>query len=458
MLSSNLSDRRPHLKRELGLRDITLYAIACMIGTRWIAAAARAGTGSVLLWMLAGLFTVIPIAIATASLTMKHPHAGGIYIWTRDDFGPWHGFLAFWTYWMGIAIWFPSAAMFYMSVAAATLGPSYEHLAGSRAYLVLSSLAAIWIALGTNLVGVKIGKWTENVGALASWVLGAVLVVVASLVWNKRGPATPFHLLPDFNWETLSFLGTIAYAMTGFEIVGLMGGEIRDPTRDLNRAAWISSVFTTAFYAGTTMALLIVLRPESISELNGLAETGTAAGLVLGVKWLSPAIALLVLATAIGQFGGLGSSVSRMPFAASVDHLLPPSFAKIHPRWATPYVSILSLGVLASVLLIASQIGDTARAAYQALVSLMVIAGFLPYIYMFGSSWKAGNRFSSLAGWGVTALAIISSIVPSVEVHNVWLFELKVVAGTVAVIASAWFVYRNTRKGVVPVETLSAIE
>ena len=443
MLSSRLSERQPHLKRELGLRDITLYAIACMVGTRWITAAAHAGTGSILLWLLAALFTVIPVAIATASLTLKHPQAGGIYIWTRGDFGPWHGFLAFWTYWMGIAFWFPSAAMFYMSIAIAMAGPKYERLAGNRTWLVVASLAAIWIALGTNLVGVKVGKWTENAGALAAWILAALLITAAWMIGVKRGAATSFHWMPDFTWDTMSLLGTVAYGMTGFEALGLMGGEIRHVKRDMPRAAWLSSIFVTLFYAGSTMALLVILRPANISELNGLSEVGMAAGQLLSARWLAPLIALLVLASAIGQFGGLGSAVSRMPFAASVDHLLPAAFGKIHPRWCTPYVSILMFGVLSSVLLVGSQFGDTARAAYQVLVSLMVIAGFLPYLYMFGSSWRAGNRVSSLAGWLLTALAILSSVVPSAEVHNIWLFEFKVAAGTIAVIVSAWLVYRN---------------
>lgn len=442
-----MPEPEPHLRRELGLRDITLYAIACMVGTRWIAAAAHAGPGAILLWLLAALFTVLPVAVATASLTLKHPEAGGVYIWTRGDFGPWHGFLAFWSYWMGIAFWFPSAAMFYMSIAVSALGPRWQPLAGNRIYLLISALAAIWIALGTNLVGVKIGKWTENTGAAAAWILAAILIVVASLVSHKRGSATPLHLLPDFNWNTMSFLGTIAYGMTGFEVVGLMGGEIRHPRRDINRAAWTSSIFVSIFYAGSTMALLALLRPESISELNGLAQAASAAGNALNIGWLAPAIAILVLATAIGQFGGLGSSVSRMPFAASVDHLLPAAFGKIHSRWSTPYISILSFGAVASLLLIAGQFGDTARAAYQTLVSLMVIAGFLPYIYMFGSSWKAGNRVSSVAGWCVTALAIVSSVVPTPEVHRVWLFELKVFGGTIAVIASAWLLYRKASSG-----------
>jgi amino acid transporter len=419
------------LKRELGLRDLTLFAIACIVGTRWIA------------FFLAAVFFVVPLAIAVAALTVRHPKAGGLYVWTRGDFGPWHGFLAFWTYWIGIAVWFPSAAMFYMSIAAAALGPAYAHLAGSRVWLIAASLAGIWIALGTNLIGVKIGKWTENLGAAASWALGALLVVAATLIWRHRGSATPFHLLPGLRWDTVSFWATIAYAMSGFEMVGLMGGEIRHPKRDLPRAAWISSAFTVAFYAGTTMALLVVLQPGAINELNGLVQVGAVAGMELGAAWLSPAIALLVLATAIGQFGGLGASVSRLPFAAGADHLLPAAFAKIHPRWGTPYVSILALGAFASVLLLATQFGDTMQATYQTLVSLMVIAGFLPYLYIFGSAWRAGHRLSAVSGWGMTSLAILCSIVPTGEVHRVWLFETKLALGTFTVIASAWVVYRH---------------
>jgi len=187
----------------------------------------------------------------------------------------------------------------------------------------------------------------------------------------------------------------------------------------------------------------VILRPEQISDLNGLAETGTAAGKLLGAGWLAPAIAVLVMLSAVGQFGGLGSSVARMPFAAGVDGLLPAAFARVHTRWGTPWLSLVALGLVASVLLIAIQLGDTARAAYQTVVSLMVISGFLPYVYVFGSAWKVGKRWSSLSGWGVTALAIAFSMVPSDDIHNVWIFELKLLLGTAAVIGSAYLVYRR---------------
>jgi glutamate:GABA antiporter len=435
----------PALKRELGLRDVTLFAIICIVGMRWIAAAAHTGPGSVTLWVLAAVFFVAPLAVAVGALGVKYPGPGGLYLWARNDFGLWHGFLCFWVYWMSIAVWFPGAAMFFMGAAVYTLGPSYTHLADSRVYLITASLAAIWVALGTNLVGMKIGKWTENLGGTATWFLCALFIACATIAWVRRGPATPLHVIPTWNWTTLSSWATIAFAMTGLELAGMMGGEIRDPERTLPRAGWIASACAAVFYSATTLALLVLLLPENISELNGLAEAGQVAAQQLGAPWLTSVIALLVLATGVGQFGGLGTAVSRLPFAVGVDHLLPAAFGRIHPRWGTPHVATLALGAVASFLLIAIQLGDTMLAAYQALISLMVITGFIPYIYIFGSAWKAGKRLSAISGWAVTVLAIVASVVPTAEVKNVWLFEAKLALGTLAVIASAWVAYRRNR-------------
>lgn len=427
----------------MGLRDVTLFALACIVGTRWIPAASHAGPGSVTLWVLAALFFGIPLAISIGALVVKYPGAGGFYLWTRDDFGPGHAFLCFWVYWIGIAFWFPSAAIFYMSVGFSSLGPAARHLGDDRAWLVAVSLAAIWVALGTNMVGMKIGKWTENLGGASAWLLGALLVAVAAMVWSRHGSATPLHIAPRWEWGTVSFWATIAYAMSGLEAVALMGGEIHDPERTLPRAGWIASTLTAAFYIAATVALLVVLRPEKVSEMNGLAETAEAAGHALGLSWLTPAVALLVMASAVGQIGGLGTAVSRLPFAAGVDHLMPGAFARVHPKWGTPHISILVFGLVASFLLVAIQVGDTLRAAYQELVSLMVITGFLPFVYIFGSAWKAGKRLSAVSGLGITMLAILCSVVPTDEIRNVWLFEGKLALGTFAVIGSGLWIYRR---------------
>jgi amino acid transporter len=437
---------KPALKRELGLRDLTLFAITCVTSARWIPIAAHAGPSSVTLWLLAAVLFMAPLAVAVAALVAKYPGAGGLYLWTRRDFGAWPGFLCFWVYWMGIAFLFPTAALLYIKVGFSMFGPLFARLGDNRFYLLASTVALIWIALGSNVIGLKVGKWTENIGALATWAVGLLLVVVAWMVWTRRGSATPIHILPKWNWGTVNFWAAIAYATSGMEAPGMMAGEIREPERMMRRAGWIATGFATIFYVSATVAFLVVLPPVNISELNGFAEMGNSAGLLLGATWLSPLIALLVLASGVGFVGGLGTATSRLPFAAGVDRLLPAAFGRVHPRWGTPYVSILALGLVATFLLVIYQLGDTIRVAYDELVSMMVITGFLPYLYIFGSAWKAGKRLSAASGGAITALALLCSVVPPAEIRNTWLFEGKLAAGTLAVVVSAWLVYYRRKQ------------
>jgi amino acid transporter len=440
------SEPQPHLRRELGLRDLTLFLIALIVGPRWISVAAHGGPGSILLWILAALLMAVPLAIAVAALSAKHPGAGGLYIWARDDFGPWHGFLNFWIYWLSICFLIPGVALFVLGIGVYALGPEYAHLAENRWYMIGGSLLLLWIALGTNVVGVSIGKWTENIGGVMPWLLGVTLLSTATVLGLRHGSATPITLRsawPVWNWDTMNSWSGIAFAISGMETAGMMAAEIRDPLRTIPRAAWISSLFAAIFYVACTVSLMVLMAPAKISEINGLAQVSATAGAELDLAWLAPAVVVMIAVNVIGAFGGFGSAVSRMPFAAGVDHLLPSAFGKIHPRWNTPYVAILSLGAVATFLLVAIQAGDTIKTAYRTITDLTVITGFLPYIYIFLSAWKAQKWFSASAGLAVSLLAIACSIVPPPDVTKVLLFEGKLALGTAATIASGWLIYRR---------------
>jgi APA family basic amino acid/polyamine antiporter len=189
--------------------------------------------------------------------------------------------------------------------------------------------------------------------------------------------------------------------------------------------------------------MLILIPAASVHELFGFSQAAERSAALAGAWWIAPVLAGVVLLSAVGQFGGIGTAISRLPLVVGVDHLLPRAFASVHPRWHTPHISILVLGLVASTLLFAMQIGDTLRVAYQELVSLMTIAGFLPYVYMFRSSWKAGNALSAVSGLAVTLLAMAASVVPTHDVTNVWLFEGKLIGGTAALVISARLVYRR---------------
>ncbi|MBS0577784.1 MAG: APC family permease [Proteobacteria bacterium] len=444
--SAEFAGSRPRLRRELGLRDLTLFAISCVCSARWVPIAAHAGPSSLVLWLLAAVFFMAPLAIAVGTLVAKYPHTGGLYLWARCDFGRWNGFLCFWTYWVGIAFMFPTAALLYTKVGLSLFGPTLARLSEQRIFVLGATLGLIWSALGLNLIGLKFGKWVENLGGLSTWIVGLLLICVAGLIWMRQGSATAPSLVPSWNWQTLSFFAAIAYATSGMEGPGMMAGEMRDPERMMRRAGWIASGFATAFYVTATGALLVILPPEQISELNGFADVGNRAGQLLGAAWLSPLIAVLVLAGGVGLIGGVGTATSRLPFAPSVDGLLPKAFRSVHPRWGTPHWSTLALGVVATLLLIMCQLGDTLRAAYDELVSLMVITGFIPYLYIFASTWKAGRRVSALSGLATTLLALLCAVVPPPEIEKVWLFEGKLALGTLAVVVSAWILYeRSTR-------------
>ncbi len=433
------------LRRELSVRDLTLFGIVSLIGVRWIPAAAHAGSGSIVSWLLAGLLFGAPLAVAVAALMSKYPGPGGLYTWTANDFGPAHGFMAFWVYWVGIAFLFPGAAVFYLSSSAYTFGHAYAHLADSRAFIICGSLAAIWIALGSNLVGLKTGKWTENCGAIAVGMLGMLLIVAAAVHWNEHGSATALHLIPKMDQGGASFWAAMAFGMTGAEYFGMMSAEIRSPERTVKPALWLATAFVVIFYATATLALLVLLRPEMISDMRGIADGGEAVARIFGAPWASVLIGLLLLTNAFGSLGSMGTAVSRMPFAVGADRLLPDAFGRIHPRWHTPHIALITLGSVASGLLILSQLGDTVSVAYQEIVSLTFIGGFLPYIYMFLSTWKARRKVAAAIGLSVTLFCLVCSVMPTAEVKNVWLFEGKLALGTAAMIGSGLLLYARGR-------------
>lgn len=124
----------------------------------------------------------------------------------------------------------------------------------------------------------------------------------------------------------------------------------RDPERTMKRAGWLATGLASIIYVSATTAFLVILPPDQIRELNGYANVGSSAGTLLGVDWLSPLIAVLVLASGVGFIGGIGTATSQLPLAAAMDGLLPEVFAKPHPRWGTPHASILALGLVATAL------------------------------------------------------------------------------------------------------------
>src|SRR5260370_13972586 len=95
----------------MGVWDVLLFKIAAVLGPGWIAAAAHIGTSSMSLWVIAALFFFVPTALVITELSTRFPHEGGLYVWSKEAFGDFHGFVAGWTYWTYSFFYFPGLLM-----------------------------------------------------------------------------------------------------------------------------------------------------------------------------------------------------------------------------------------------------------------------------------------------------------------------------------------------------------
>lgn len=439
----------PVLQRELGLRDMVLFNVAAVVSIRWLATAAHIGPGSLGLWAGAAVFFFVPLALAVAGLNEKFPCEGGIYAWTGISFGEWHGFLCGWCYWLSNLFYFPNLLLAGIGMALYSLYPNNPALADSRLLVVSLSLAALWIALVTNLVGLRVGKWTQNLGALATCVVGLTIIVAGMTALFHHGGATPIHVMPDWNWSNLNFWSQIAFAFGGLELGAIMSGEIRDPQRTVRRAAWISCLAIGGFYILGTLAILALLPPERISVVTGLAQAGSAAAARWGLPWLTPALGALIAIGIMGQFGAWIGGSARLAFSIGLDRYLPPSFGKLHPRWHTPHVALLTMGIASTVFLVLMQFGESLRTGYQLLVDITVVTYFIPFAYLFGAAWKHGQRWCAVFGMLVTLAGIAFSFVPPDGVQSVWLFELKMVGSTAALVGTGWVYFVRGRRRII---------
>jgi glutamate:GABA antiporter len=431
------------LRRELRLRDLVFFDICAIVSLRWVAAAAHAGPGSFVLWIIAALFFFLPSAVIVSSLARRFPEEGGMYVWTKHAFGDQHAFLCGWFYFISTVLYLPSLLLAGISMTAFAFGGLGQRLAEDRGFALSSTLAVLWAAFAANFFGMKVAKWISALGGSSTFIIGAVLGVLAIVAAFRYGITTRFDLLPKANFDTVNFWSQIAFAFVGLELAPIVSAEIRNPRRDLPRAAVISGIISAAFYISMTAALLVLLKPEDISPMTGLAQAGVAVAQKLGAPIISILLAALIGIALAGQLDTWIAGNTRLPYAIGLDRHLPPAFGRVHPRWGTPYVSLLVQALAATLFLLMAQLGETVRAAYQIMVDMMLIVTFIPFVYIFAAGFRFANRIAAVSGLAVTFIAIALAAVPPHEAASAAMFEAKVVGGSAFFALLGWIVFKR---------------
>ena len=455
------------LVRTLGVTDLVLLNVAAILGIRYLSTAAQMGPSSLLLWLLAVVIFFIPSGLTVMELSSRLPGEGGIYLWSKSAFGEKHGFIAGWAYWVNNLFFFPGILLFISGAFLFLGGEEWLSLGDSAYYNAGFSITVLWIVIGANVFGLRRAKWIQNIGAMATMAVFTILVVGGTWAWTQYGSATEFTLVslrPDFaNFSTLTFFATMTFAFAGLELAPAMGGEIKNPSRSLPRAMFLSGLIISFIYVLGTGLLMVAVPEGDIDVITGIAQALASIGERIALPALAIVGTLLVVISSTGVLGAWVSGVARIPYVIGIDRYLPAALGKTHPKWGTPHVALITQGVIVTLLLLAAVAESTIQEAYIMLLDLSIILYFIPFLYMFASlpvlrGKAAGNNegvslvpggtigvwlFAGL-GLAATLLSIGLAIMPPAESENPQLFVLKVGGGAVLfIVVGLAFYYRN---------------
>lgn len=453
----NPADAKKQLRRVMGFWDVLLFNIVTVLGPRWIAAAAHNGSSSISLWVLAAGLFFVPTTLVITELSTRFPSEGGLYAWSKEAFGDFHGFVAGWTYWVYTFFYFPGLLLASAAMAAYIGGAGTASLAQNRTFLLVGSVLLLVVAVVMNIIGLNIGKWLQNAGGVGTYLPLMILVGIAGVVWWHHGSQTVFtwhNIWPQWNLDTVNFWSQIVFAFTGLELVSAMSEEIRNPNKVLGRAAFGSGFLIALMYIAGTVAVLSLLPAGQVDPKVGVFQAIASGAGMLRIAFVGVLAAIFVT---VGNAGGVGSTVAgiaRVPFVVGIDRYLPAAFGKIHPRWKTPYVSILVQAVISGAILLAIQVNESVNGAYQILVDAAIILYFIPFLYMYAAAMfladrpdrlgnpnavlvpggKLGVRLCAGLGFLVVLGGIGLSLIPPAETRNATVFEFKLIGCTAAAV------------------------
>jgi glutamate:GABA antiporter len=457
---------RPHLKRVLGRRDLVLLFVVAVFNLNVLPSIAANGGVTILLWIIALILFFWPQGIAVIELAHRFPGEGGVYLWAKEVFGDFHGFLSGWCYWTNNMMYVPTVMLYFVGVSVFVLGPGHEKLADNRTFALGASVVLLGLLVVLNVMGLGVGKWINNLGGIGTFVAAFLLMGLGAIVYFRFG--TSMHLsdfqIPANPRFVLNSFGVICFGLVGLELASIMGDEIENPRKTLPGAVAWGGVLSGFFYIGATLTLLVVVDKNSISVLQGIVQAVTLMAGRVGVGWMVAPFAFLLSLSIAGIGSAWLAGSARIPFVAGLDSYMPAWLGRVHPKYATPYVALIVHAAVSLILVVINFVstGDV-QASFQSLLSLAVVLQLIPFLYVFGAILRIALRAdfqklqysrgtliaAGISGLVTTMVAMVVAYFPAAQIQSVVGYEIWMVGGTLLFIGLAWFFFfvYGRRKG-----------
>ena len=373
------------LQRQLGLWS----AVAVLVGSTIGSGIFRSPAGVtdklpgplplMAVWVAGGLFALCG-ALTLAELSGAFPETGGAYVFIREGWGRMPAFLFGWS-----ELTLIRAAS--LGAVSTTFAEYFLRVLGDDANAprhadYVHYVAAIAIALTAtfNYVGLKWGSLVQNLTTLAKY--GGLLFIIV-LAFAVGLPTTGGHYtpaVPDGSFHVAAFglaLVSVLWAFDGWADLSFVAGEVKDPRKTLPRAIIIGTVAVIVIYLLANLAYLAVMPVDEIRHSKLVAAD--VAQRLIG----APGVILVATTVMLSTFGTLNGTLLTSPrvfFAMADDGLFFKKVAAVHPKYATPYVSIIlvtALGIVFVLLRTFEQLADTFVTAIVPFYALAVAAIFV---------------------------------------------------------------------------------
>lgn len=342
------------LKRDLSLFAAITIVVGNMIGAGIFglpAALARVASPVVILlaWAVAAIGVVV-IALSYGNLSKSMPKTGGPVVYSEAAMGKFGGYMVSLVWWVGSSIG-NAAIVDLIFTQLVQLIPWLD----LPHYKLVVTLAVLWLFTYINICGVRFAGWISMVTTVLK-VSVFVLVIILALsyfdlsVFSSKASST-MVVEGDRDGSLMAMfsaaIALVFWAFTGFESSTMAGGEIKNPEKNIERSIVWGLLSVGVIYILINASLLMLLPGDRLA--NSASPFADAINLATGTTVGGTIINIAILISVVGALSGWILASGRSIFAASKDGFFLASFAKVHSRYATPYVALIGSSVITSV-------------------------------------------------------------------------------------------------------------
>lgn len=409
--------------RVLGVFTLTMINVAAIQSLRNLPVMAAVGWESVIFYLLAGLGFFIPCSLVSAELATGWPSTGGVYTWVKEAFGSRWGFVAIWLQWIENVIWYPTVLSFTAATIAYIFNPDH---ADNQFYILGMVMGMYWFCTLVDLFGMKISGMISSVGVIIGTLIPGALIIFLGAYWVISGQPShiPFSneaLMPDISQITnIVFLAGVMLGFAGMEMSAVHAKEVERPQVNYPKAIFFSTFIILAVSILGSLAIAHVVPREEISLVAGIMQAFHAFFQAYGVPWMTPVLAFLIAAGAIGMVSTWIVGPSKGIFQTAHEGHIPPFFHKRN-RHGMPINIMIVQGIIVSVFSSAFVVMPTISSSYWILNALTALLYLLMYILMFAAGIRLRyskphvQRHYRIAGgktfgmWIIAGVGLISS-------------------------------------------------